>query len=140
MEAHRGPIKALEWQPLPNTVEKLDAERLLVSAGHDGTIGMWNVAESGSITLRKTLNLNASAVAAAFTPDGAFLAGATEKVILIWKVDDPSFPRASWTKRSEEDPQSPSVSEDGALEDHYCLCWDMNGQKLAYGANNQVSP
>lgn len=100
---------------------------------------MWNVFPNGFITPRRTLNLNASAVAAAFTPDGAFLAGATEKVILIWKVDDSSFPRASWTRRSDEDTQSPSVSEDGALEDHYCLCWDKDGQKLAYGSNNQVS-
>jgi transducin (beta)-like 1 len=91
--------------------------------------------------MRRSLNMNNSVVAVAFTPDGAFIAGATEKTILIWKVDDlgVGLPRASWTRDSESGWQSPKANGSTQMEDHYCLCWDSNGQKLAFGANSQVS-
>lgn len=67
-------------------------------------------------------------VALAFTPDGAFLASATTQQILIWKVEDVAVPRARWV------PEHWWATE----EDHHSLSWDANGQKLAYGINNNV--
>lgn len=77
-------------------------------------------------------------VALAFTPDGAFIAGATGQQILIWKVDDVNLPRASWIRGSEAGWQTPQSHDSGTEEDQHSLCWDANGQKLAYGVNGLV--
>ncbi len=84
--------------------------------------------------------MGSAVVALAFTPDGAFIAGATNERILIWKADDLNLPRASWTRGDElgwRTPQShDSVSDEN--EDQFSLCWDAHGQKLAYGVNSRV--
>lgn len=74
----------------------------------------------------------------AFTPDGAFIAGATSRSVLIWKVDSHSVPRAVW-RPSRDEFESLKSNQDSEEEDEHCLCWDISGQKLAYGANSRVS-
>lgn len=77
----------------------------------------------------------------AFTPDGAFIAGATADQVLIWKVTNPAMPRASWQRKQHPGWQSPktaSESDDDSYAEH-CLCWDADGHKLAYGSNSRVS-
>jgi hypothetical protein len=78
-------------------------------------------------------------VALAFTPDGAFIAGATATRVLIWKVGDHAIPRASWSRAPHPGWLSPRASAETDEEDVHCLCWDATGQKLAYGANSRVS-
>jgi len=78
-------------------------------------------------------------VALAFTPDGAFIAGATNDRVLIWKVGEANVPRACWIRGSEQGWQTPKSNDSELVEDQHCLSWDANGQKLAYGVNSLVS-
>jgi hypothetical protein len=75
----------------------------------------------------------------AFTPDGAFIAGATSTQVLIWKVGSHAVPRASWSRPVHPGWLSPKVNAESDEEDEHCLCWDADGQKLAYGSNSRVS-
>jgi transducin (beta)-like 1 len=113
------------------------AERLLVSAGEDGAISIWN-ARSSETKSRSSMTMGSGVVALAFTPDGAFIAGATSERILIWKADDVNVPRASWVRGSELGWQTPQSNDSAPEEDQHCLCWDANGQKLVYGVNSLV--
>jgi transducin (beta)-like 1 len=136
--AHQGLITSLLWQPMQNPVALSDdAERLLVSAGEDGAISIWN-ARSSEAKSTSSMTMGSSVVALAFTPDGAFVAGATSQRILIWKFDDVSVPRASWLRGSEMGWQTPQSNDSANEEDQHCLSWDANGQKLAYGVNSLV--
>ena len=139
-DAHQGLITALAWQPLPGHVPKLleDAsERLLASAGEDGAISIWD-ARSQNTKPKASMTMRSAVLALAFTPDGAFIAGATSEEVLIWKVDDVTMPRACWNRGSEMGWQTPMSRDSAPEEDHYCLCWDADGKKLAYGVNNLV--
>lgn len=78
-------------------------------------------------------------VALAFTPDGAFIAGATHERILIWKVGDHSIPRASWDRMPHPGWLSPQPNSESDEEPEHSLCWDSTGQKLAFGVNSRVS-
>jgi transducin (beta)-like 1 len=131
----------LIWQPLSNSIGTFDdnAERLLASSGEDGVINLWNA--RGDLGKPKcTMAMESAVVAIAFTPDGAFLAGATSKHVLIWRLEDTTMPRARWVRGPELGWQSPRMNEsDVEEEDQHCLCWDADGQKLAYGVNSQVS-
>jgi hypothetical protein len=84
--------------------------------------------------------MDASVLALAFTPDGEFLAGATASMVMIWKVGEYFMPRAKWTRMPHPGWLSPkSTGNADDVEDVHCLCWDANGEKLAYGANSRVS-
>ena len=83
--------------------------------------------------------MEAPIVALAFTPDGAFIAGATAGHILIWKIGDHTVPRASWSRATHPGWLSPKANSEVEEEDEHCLCWDASGHKLAYGANSRVS-
>jgi len=139
-DAHQGLITALAWQPLPMQVPKLlsdTSERLLASAGEDGAISIWD-ARSQNAKPKASMTMRSAVLALAFTPDGAFIAGATSEEVLIWRVDDVTMPRACWSRGSEVGWQTPMSRDSAPEEDHYCLCWDADGQKLAYGVNNLV--
>jgi transducin (beta)-like 1 len=85
------------------------------------------------------MTLDGPVVALAFTPDGAFLASATSKQILIWKIGDVSVPRARWVLDAEHYWRDGTSNGSAAEEEHGSLSWDANGQKLAYGLSNNVS-
>jgi transducin (beta)-like 1 len=84
------------------------------------------------------MTMDSAVVALAFTPDGVFLAGATSRHILIWRVEDVTFPRARWVRDAEPGWESPRTNGSSQEEDQHCLCWDAEGQKLAYAVNSQV--
>ena len=127
------------WQPIhAPAILSDDSERLLASAGEDGAISIWN-ARSSETKSRSSMTMGSGVVALAFTPDGAFIAGATGERILIWKVDDVNLPRANWIRGSELGWQTPQSHDSATDEDQHCLCWDANGQRLAYGVNGLVS-
>lgn len=125
------------WQPIQLPQIGFHDERLLASAGEDGAISLWNARVPGAKP-KSSMTMSSAVVALAFTPDGAFIAGATVERILIWKVDDTSIPRAIWTRGSEPGWQTPQSQGSTPDEDQHCLGWDANGQKLAYGVNNLV--
>lgn len=109
-----------------------DSERLLGSAGEDGAISIWN-ARSSETKSRSSMTMGSGVVALAFTPDGAFIAGATSERILVWKVGDVHIPRASWIRAPQPGWQTPQSHDSLVEEDQHCLSWDASGQKLAYG-------
>jgi hypothetical protein len=84
------------------------------------------------------MTMGPAIVALAFTPDGAFIAGATNERILIWKVGDHSIPRASWSRLPHPGWLSPRMNPESDEEDEHCLGWDSTGHKLAYGVNSRV--
>jgi len=124
------------WQPLQTN--PADDERLLASGGEDGAISIWNARQPESKP-KCSMTMELPVVALAFTPDGAFIAGATMDRILIWKVGEHSIPRASWSRSPHPGWLSPKINGETEEEDTHCLCWDASGQKLAYGANSRVS-
>ncbi|CAK7272037.1 hypothetical protein SEPCBS119000_004912 [Sporothrix epigloea] len=134
--AHIGLITSLAWQPLQG--RGVENERLLASGGEDGAISIWNARiPDGKPKCSMTMDLPVTALA--FTPDGAFIAGATPEKILIWKVGDHAIPRASWQKTPHPGWSSPRLNIESDDEDTHCLCWDVTGQKLAYGVNSRLA-
>lgn len=130
----------MEWQPLPPTQPITDDERLIATGGEDCAILVWN-ARQPEAKQRCFLTMDIPIAKLAFTPDGAFIAGATADQVLIWKVTNPVIPRAAWQRKQHPGWQSPKASpesEDDAYAEH-CLCWDADGKKLAYGSNSRVS-
>jgi len=136
ISAHSGAITAMQWQPLQTNPP--DDERLIASGGDDCAILIWN-ARMPDTKAKCFLTMESPIVALAFTPDGAFIAGATATRVLIWKVGDHAIPRASWSRTPHPGWLSPRASAETDEEDVHCLCWDATGQKLAYGANSRVS-
>ncbi|KAI1825775.1 WD40-repeat-containing domain protein [Xylaria intraflava] len=136
IEAHGDAVTALAWQP--TTLPIIENQRLLASGGEDGFIAIWNALSTDS-TAVCMMSMGNPIVALAFTPDGAFIAGATSERILIWKVGDHTIPRASWNREAHLGPLSPRQNSESDDEDEYCLCWDATGHKLAYGANNRLA-
>jgi transducin (beta)-like 1 len=122
--------------PFPMTIGD-DAERLLASSGEDGAISIWNVRSQDS-KYKCSMTMGSAVAAVSFTPDGAFLAGATSQRVCIWKVDDAHLPRATWTRGDEAGWRTPESQHSSTDEDQFSLCWDANGQKLAYGVNSRV--
>lgn len=112
-------------------------ERLLASAGEDGAIFVWN-ARLPENKPKCSMTMGDPVMALAFTPDGAFIAGATADRILIWKVGDHAIPRASWSRNPHPGWLSPRMNGDSD-EDEHNLSWDATGQRLAYSANSRVS-
>ena len=116
----------------------MDDERLIATGSDDCSILIWNARMPDSKP-KCFLTMEAPIVALAFTPDGAFIAGATCKRVLIWKVGEHAMPRASWSRTPHPAWLSPKANSESDEEDEHCLCWDATGQKLAYGVNSRVS-
>lgn len=130
-------VTALAWQSLDQPLASDESEVLLASAGEDAIISIWNV--RGSETkARRCMTMDAAVLGLAFTPDGAFLAGATANQILIWKTDGMGLPRASWIPGNDQGWATPKSNGSYTVEQHHSLCWNASGQKLAYGAASQV--
>lgn len=126
------------WQPLPFPVSLGDdSERLLASAGEDGAISMWN-ARSADIKSKSSMTMGSSVVSLAFSPDGVFIAGGTTDRIFVWKVEDPTLPRATWARSDQLGWRTPMSQDSSADENQYSLSWDAHGQKLAYGVGTSV--
>ncbi|SPO03494.1 related to nuclear receptor co-repressor/HDAC3 complex subunit TBLR1 [Cephalotrichum gorgonifer] len=132
---HTGPVTALEWQPLQT--DPMEDERLIASGSDDCSIAIWD-ARKPHVPAKHSLMMEAPIVALAFTPDGAFIAGATVNHVLIWKVGEHVIPRASWSLTPNPASLSPKANRE-PYEDEHCLCWDALGQKLAYGANSKLA-
>ncbi|KAK2600172.1 hypothetical protein QQS21_005117 [Conoideocrella luteorostrata] len=138
ISAHQGAITAMAWQPLASNQTVFDEERLIATGGDDCAILIWNARKPES-KAKCFLTMDSPIVRLAFTPDGAFIAGATSRQVLIWKVDNHSMPRASWNRPPHPGWLSPKGSSDSDEEDEHCLCWDVSGQKLAYGSNSRLA-
>lgn len=128
----------MAWQPLAVGQSTHDDERLIATGGDDCAILIWNARKPES-KAACFLTMDSPIVRLAFTPDGAFIAGATSSQVLIWKVGGHSIPRASWTRPPHPGWLSPKGTSEPDEEDEHCLCWDVSGQKLAYGSNSRVS-
>lgn len=128
----------MAWQPLLPSQTAADDERLIATGGDDCAILIWN-ARIPESKAKCFLTMDSPIVRLAFTPDGAFIAGATASQVLIWKVGSSTVPRASWSRPVHPGWLSPKANLESDEEDEHCLCWDANGQKLAYGSNSRVS-
>ncbi|KAH8687757.1 WD40-repeat-containing domain protein [Tricladium varicosporioides] len=137
--AHQGVITSLIWQPLPfpHALPE-NMGRFLASAGEDGAICVWNARMPDSKS-KCSMTMSSAVVSLAFSPDGAFIAGATADRILIWKVDEASLPRASWIRSDQAGWRTPMSQDSNTDENSYSLSWDANGQKLAYGVNTSLA-
>ncbi|KAK0766959.1 hypothetical protein N5P37_000689 [Trichoderma harzianum] len=137
ISAHQGSITTMAWQPLPPDQTGPDDERLIATGGEDGAILIWNARKPESKP-KCFFTMDLPVVRLAFTPDGAFIAGATPRSVLIWKVDSHTVPRAIW-RPSKDELENLKSNQDSEEEDEHCLCWDRDGQKLAYGANSRLA-
>ncbi|RDW82073.1 hypothetical protein BP6252_03185 [Coleophoma cylindrospora] len=137
ISAHQGLITSLAWQPVVGPVVE-GGERLLASAGEDGAISIWN-ARSPESKPKCSMTMGQGVVGIAFTPDGTHIAGATSEYIDIWKIDNVRVQRATWTRGPELGWQTPRSSASSRDEDQHCLCWNANGEKLAYGVNSMMA-
>ncbi|KAL7944364.1 WD40 repeat-like protein [Trichoderma barbatum] len=137
ISAHQGSITTMAWQPLLPDQPDAEDERLIATGGEDGAILIWNARRPESKP-KCFFTMDLPVVRLAFTPDGAFIAGATPRSVLIWKVDSHSVPRAIW-RPSKDELENLKSNQDSEEEDEHCLCWDKDGQKLAYGANSRLA-
>ncbi|PFH62069.1 hypothetical protein XA68_15277 [Ophiocordyceps unilateralis] len=138
ISAHQGAITSMAWQPLPPSQQPPDDERLIATGGDDCAILIWNARRPDS-KAKCFLTMDSPIVRLAFTPDGAFIAGATSRQVLIWKVDNHAMPRASWNRPPHPGWLSPKGTSDTDEEDEHCLCWDVSGRQLAYGSNSRLA-
>lgn len=138
ISAHQGAITAMRWQPLPANQPAADDERLIATGGDDCAILIWNARVPESKP-KCFMTMDSPIVRLAFTPDGAFIAGATANQVLIWKVGSHAMPRASWSRPRHPGWLSPKANSEPEEEDEHCLCWDADGQKLAYGSNSRLA-
>ncbi|KAM5355670.1 hypothetical protein ACJ41O_002316 [Fusarium nematophilum] len=138
ISAHQGAITTMQWQPLPTNQPGADDERLIATGGDDCAILVWNARQPESKP-KCFLTMDSPIVRLAFTPDGAFIAGATATQVLIWKVGSHAVPRASWSRPAHSGWLSPKATAESDEEDEHCLCWDADGQKLAYGSNSRLA-
>ncbi|RDA94804.1 hypothetical protein CP533_4242 [Ophiocordyceps camponoti-saundersi (nom. inval.)] len=138
ISAHQGAITSIAWQPLPPTQVHPDDERLIATGGDDCAILIWNARRPES-KAQCFMTMDSPIVRLAFTPDGAFIAGATSRQVLIWKVGSHAMPRASWNRPPHPGWLSPKGLSDSDEEDEHCLCWDVSGQQLAYGSNSRLA-
>ncbi|CCU77196.1 WD repeat protein [Blumeria hordei DH14] len=138
--AHQGLVTLLVWQPLPLNHETSSiTERLLASAGEDGAISLWN-ALSSSTRSQSSMTMRSGVSAIEFSPDGLFVAGATNNDIFIWKTNSTHIPRAMWNHNDEVGWQTPQSSEYTPGEEEICsLSWNSDGRRLAYGINNRLA-
>ncbi|KAI0407891.1 WD40-repeat-containing domain protein [Xylaria palmicola] len=136
IQRHCDAVTALSWQPAHSLTS--ENERLLASGGEDGAIFIWNALASDGVP-KCSMTMGPAIVALAFTPDGAFIAGATSERILIWKVGDHGIPRASWCRLPHPGWLSPRMNPESDEEDEHCLGWDSTGHKLAYGVNSRLA-
>jgi len=113
-------------------------ERLLASGGEDGAISIWN-AHSAESKPKYAMTMQSSIIGLAFTPDGAYLAGATNEQILIWKTDDVNIPCCSWSRADDVGWRTPQTQDSANDEDQFSLCWDAKGQQLAYAVNSKLA-
>jgi WD40 repeat protein len=138
ISAHQGAITTMQWQPLLDNQQGADDERLIATGGDDCAILIWNARKPESKP-KCFLTMDSPIMRLAFTPDGAFIAGATSTQVLIWKVGSHAVPRASWSRPVHPGWLSPKVNAESDEEDEHCLCWDADGQKLAYGSNSRLA-
>ncbi|ESU05497.1 hypothetical protein FGSG_00332 [Fusarium graminearum PH-1] len=138
ISAHQGAITTMQWQPIPESHQGADDERLIATGGDDCAILIWN-ARMPKSKPKCFLTMDSPIMRLAFTPDGAFIAGATSTQVLIWKVGSHAVPRASWSRPVHPGWLSPKANTDADEEDEHCLCWDADGQKLAYGSNSRMT-
>lgn len=138
ISAHSGAITTMAWQPLPSGQVTDDEERLIATGGEDCAISIWN-ARMPETKPKWVRTMDGPIVRLAFTPDGAFIAGATSSKVLIWKVGNYTSPRAIWTRPVTAGWMSPKTTSDTEEEDEHCLCWDASGQKLAYGSSSKLA-
>ncbi|KUJ18272.1 WD40 repeat-like protein [Mollisia scopiformis] len=136
--AHQSLITCLSWQPLKAPRQLDGSERLLVSAGDDGAISIWNVL-SPDAKPKASITMNSAVVALSFSPDGAFIAGGTNQQVMIWDVTETNLPRAIWTRVREAGWETPQSHDSGTEEDQFSLSWDANGERLAYGVNSRLA-
>lgn len=110
----------------------------MASGGEDGTIAIRDARlPDNKAKFEMTIDAN-PVLALSFTPDGAFIAGATRDRVLIWKVGEYTMPRAQWSRTSQPGRLSPKMNGTAEIEDQHCLCWDATGQRLAFGVNDLV--
>ncbi|KAI1179759.1 WD40-repeat-containing domain protein [Nemania sp. FL0916] len=136
IQAHDDAVTALAWQPIQPPIT--ENERLIASGGEDGAIFIWNALATDG-PAKCSMTMGPAIVALAFTPDGAFIAGATNERVLIWKVGDHSIPRATWSRLPHPGWLSPRMNPESDEEDEHCLAWDSTGHKLAYGVNSRLA-
>ncbi|CAM1504222.1 Fc.00g018130.m01.CDS01 [Cosmosporella sp. VM-42] len=138
ISAHQGAITTMQWQPLAPNQPWADHERLIATGGEDCAILIWN-ARKPEGKAQCFLTMDSPIVRLAFTPDGAFIAGATATQVLIWKVGSYAMPRASWSRPVHPGWSSPKANSESEEEDEHCLAWDASGHKLAYGSNSRLA-
>jgi len=127
----------MKWQPCTKA-ETGEDQRLLASSGEDGAIIIWNVQNTG-IKSKYYMSMPLPVTGLAISPDGAFIAGATRNQILVWKMGEYSFPKASWLSAPHPGWQSPRGGQFADSEPIVCLGWDPEGKRLVYSAISRVS-
>lgn len=86
------------------------------------------------------MTMDSGVVALAFTLDGSFIAGADHQGVKIWKTEEVNMEYAKWRRGDDAGWRTPQSSDSSSTadEDHFSLCWNAGGNKIAYGVNNRV--
>jgi len=122
LAGHTGTVTAVATSP---------SGELLVSAGTDGTLRLWD--GNGNALVRQFASLDDRVLAVAFSPDGqTILSGGADGVGRLWNLDGEQLWREAWHRDSIT---AVAFSPDGrwvatSSDDRTARLWDPQGQPL----------
>jgi transducin (beta)-like 1 len=148
-QAFDEPLSDFDFQPMPGQELPPGAPRLLATSTRDGTVQLWDVLRPFTCVRKLSLPGADVAMKLSFSPDGALLAAAGYDTVAIWDLDsDGAQPKAVWRctdqevwRSAPEETEREWRSEPEEMEREWLhsLSWDMDGTKLVYSLDDQVS-
>ncbi|KAI9718193.1 MAG: hypothetical protein M1812_004183 [Candelaria pacifica] len=137
--AHDATITGFEFRPMLNGfTDESNPASCLVTTCTDGKVRLWKVDGAFELMQEFFMGPSVPAMAASFSPDGALIAAASYRRLLIWDAEKGNVPIASWNVGTEQWPTEEEVVEGGSSEEHL-LKWQVDGGRLAYGLGHRVS-
>lgn len=145
-DVHHAQISGLEFGADLNGPDQ--HIKSLATASLDGTIKVWSIdldSKHYHCLHRLPMVSEMPVLASSLSPDGCFIAAASEDNIRIWNMERGGAHVADWDGRgtgwkANEERATTNGDTNGQVQHAaYMLSWDCDSKKLAFGLKDQVS-